>query len=322
MGKAILLATAAGFFTAASSTCQRRGAARAPGNDDFSVTLILRLIRDPVWLLGIVSLILGFACQAVALHFGSLALVQPILASEMLFVFGFMALLSPRRLGRGDVLAALAMAVGLGAFLFTADPYGGRPHAPAPLWLLSGVAGIGLVVMLTLAAVTPLRRGTHSSGARRAALLGAASGVTWGYLAAVIKELGSHVDSGVSGLLTTWSLYVLLVVGIGSMILSSNALRAGPLAASQPGFTIVDPLVASLLGVFIFRDRLHLAPFDLGVEIAAACVLIWGVVALSHSNLVHEGAGQSDPALGAGRLVREALPPTTACPPGMADPST
>ena len=44
--------------------------------------------------------------------------------------------------------------------------------------------------------------------------------------------------------------------------------RPGPLAASQPGFTIVDPLVASLLGVFIFEEHLQLSPFAVVVEAA------------------------------------------------------
>ena len=53
------------------------------------------------------------------------------------------------------------------------------------------------------------------------------------------------------------------------MLLSAHAFQAGPLAASQPGFTIVDPLVASLLGVFIFEEHLQLSPFAVVIEAAA-----------------------------------------------------
>ena len=284
---AILLAVAAGLFTAVSSTCQRYGASRSPGDDSFSATLILRLLKQPLWLLGVASMIIGFGFQAVALHFGSLALVQPILASEMLFVFAFVAAISPRRVRARDLVAAVAMAAGLGVFLFAADPHGGQAHAPAYLWLLGAAGGVGMVSLLALAAFVPRSSGRPTPPGRRAALLGAASGVAWGYLAAVIKEVGSHAGHGIGGLLGTWSPYVLVAVGIGSMVLSTNALRAGPLAASQPGFTIVDPLVASLLGVFIFRDRFDLAPGAVALEIVAAAVLVCGVVALSRSSLVH-----------------------------------
>ena len=313
MGLAVALAVAAGFLTAVSSTCQRRGAARAPGGDGFSVTLLARVARDGIWLLGVGSMILGFACQAVALHFGSLALVQPILASEMLFVFGFVAVLTPGRVRARDLLAAVAMAAGLGIFLFAADPHGGRSHAPASLWLLAAVAGAGLVVVLVLAAAVPLRRGRPVSGTRRAALLGAATGVSWGYLAAVIKELGSHVGAGVAGLVSTWSLYVLVGVGLASMILSTNALRVGPLAASQPGFTIVDPLVASLLGLMLFHDKVRVGPWALTAQAAALAVLVGGVVTLSHSKLVQFEVPPGEDPLAAAR--RPASP-------GVADQAT
>lgn len=294
MGKAILLAVAASLFTAVSSICQRHGASRAPGGDGFSAKLILHLMGEPVWLLGVASMVIGFACQATALHFGSLALVQPIMASELLFVFAYMAVVSNRRVRPTDWLTAGAMAAGLGVFLFTASPSGGQADAAATLWVLAGLSGLGLVLIVTVAAFTPLRRGTRPSAARRAAMLGVATGVSWGFLAAVIKELGSHTGDGVAGIVSTWSLYVLVGVGAASMILASNALRAGPLAASQPGFTIVDPLVASLLGVFIFKDRLHLGPSDIAIEAAALALLAFGVFALSHSGLIHEEFADGD----------------------------
>jgi glucose uptake protein GlcU len=82
------------------------------------------------------------------------------------------------------------------------------------------------------------------------------------------------------------------------MLLSSHAFQAGPLAASQPGFTIVDPLVASLLGVFIFKEHLQLGPVALGIEILALVALVAGVIALSHSSLVQGDTHEEESALG------------------------
>src|SRR5258708_17387393 len=89
MEKAVLLALAASFCTATASVCQRLGA-RSYERPGFDVWLVVRLARRPVWLLGLASMILGFVFQISALHFGPLALVQPLLALELLFVFGFM----------------------------------------------------------------------------------------------------------------------------------------------------------------------------------------------------------------------------------------
>jgi drug/metabolite transporter (DMT)-like permease len=266
--------------------CQRLAASDAPGGEKFSARLLLYLVRQPLWLGGVISLILGFVFQVIALHFGGLALVQPILATELLFVFAYMAIIGARRVLRRDWLAGAAMAVGLGVFLFTASPSGGRLHAAAPLWLFAGISSLGLAAVAASTAFAPVR-GIRRSPARRAAVLGVATGISWGFVAAVIKELSSHTSGGLASLFTTWSPYVLVAVGAASMLLSTHALQAGPLAASQPGFTIVDPLVSSLLGVFIFGEHIQLGAGDIVIEILALGALVGGVVTLSRSQLVH-----------------------------------
>ena len=139
MQLAIVLSLAACFCTATASVCQRLGArnldrtaAKAGGFDPW---LVFRLARQPAWLLGLTCMIAGFAFQVSALRFGPLALVQPILAIELLFVFGYLALLpaarrsGPRVRGR-DWLAVAVMCAGISVFLRAAAPSGGRDHAP------------------------------------------------------------------------------------------------------------------------------------------------------------------------------------------------
>jgi drug/metabolite transporter (DMT)-like permease len=91
--------------------------------------LVFRLARQPAWLPGIASMILGFVFQLTALRYGDLALVQLILTAELLFVFGYLALAGSRRVKPRDWLAAAAMPAGIGVFLWLASPSGGRPHA-------------------------------------------------------------------------------------------------------------------------------------------------------------------------------------------------
>jgi drug/metabolite transporter (DMT)-like permease len=289
MEKAIPLALLASICTATSSVCQRLGA-RDSQPSGLDVWLVFRLARRPVWLLGIVSMILGFVFQVTALHYGALALVQPILALELLFVFGYMAIMGSSRRGRAvvrrrDWLAAAAMSAGLGLFLFAASPHGGRPHASASLWLLAGLLTLGVVVA-GLALAFGIQHRSARSGPQRAAILGAMTGISWGFVAAVIKEFSYHLDSGLTAIFTNWSVYVLIGAGAASLLLASHALAAGPLAASQPGFTILDPLAASLLGIFLFSERFQTATEDLALEALALALLVAGVSALSHSHLI------------------------------------
>ena len=70
------------------------------------------------------------------------------------------------------------------------------------------------------------------------------------------------------------------------MLLAAHALAAGPLAASQPGFTILDPLAASLLGVFLFGEHIRTDAGALAGEALALAVVIAGAATLSRSCLI------------------------------------
>ena len=149
MEKAILFAVLASFCTATASICQRIGA-RSSETAGFDIWLVFRLARRPVWLLGVASMIGGFLFQLSALKYGALALVQPILAVELLLVFGYMAVAGAGRVRvqRRDWLAAAAMSAGIAVFLRLASPSGGQLHAPAGTWLLAGLITLGAVLLL------------------------------------------------------------------------------------------------------------------------------------------------------------------------------
>jgi drug/metabolite transporter (DMT)-like permease len=293
MDKAFLLAVAASVCTATASLCQRKGA-RSTQTTGFDARLLVLLARQPAWLLGIAAMIGGFVFQITALRFGDLALVQPILAAELLFVFGYLAIAGTRRVTGRDLLAAAAMSAGIGVFLRVAAPSGGRLHAPGSSWLLAGLVTAGVVVA-ALAVASRLGRRPGTSRGRRAAVLGAATGISWGFMAAVIKELSAQLGEGPGAVFSSWSLYVLIAAGAVTMLLASHALAAGPLAASQPGFTIVDPLAASLLGVFLFGEHIRTDAAALAGEALALAVVIAGAAALSRSSLI---AGENAPPSG------------------------
>jgi hypothetical protein len=203
MESAILLALAASFCTATASVCQRAGAR-----------------RDEVT---------GFARPGPA-HPGARAPLR----------LAYMAVSRRVTVRRRDWLAAVAMSAGISLFLRLASPSGGRPHAPGSSWWPAGLITLAIVLLVLGMAFGPGRR-PGASRSRRAALLGAATGISWGFVAAVIKELSSHLGDGVGAIFSNWSPYVLVAVGAATMLLASHALAAGPLAASQPGFTILDP---------------------------------------------------------------------------------
>jgi drug/metabolite transporter (DMT)-like permease len=304
---AILLALAASLCTATSSVCQRLGAASLPpvsGDSPvsdadsaaaaapirgFDPLLVFRLARRPVWLLGFAGMLAGFGCQLTALRFGPLALVQPVLAVELIFVFGFLAALNPGQVRARDWAAAIAMSAGVAVFLTAAAPDGGSQHASRTAWWIAAI-----VVAAAIAAAIALSEARVNAGGRggpawRAACLGVATGIGWGFVAAIIKELSSQLSGGLQQVFTTWPVYALMAAGAAAMLLTAHAMTAGPLAASQPGFTILDPLTAAFLGVVLYDEHLRTSPLALTAEALALGALAAGAATLTRSTLLEGG---------------------------------
>ncbi len=283
----IPLALAASLFTASASIMLRAAAAPAPGELRFSWRLVTFLLHRRLWFFGVLSMTGGFLLQVAALRFGELAVVQPVIASELLFVFAYLAVRRRARVRGRDWIAAAGMAASLGGFLFVADPSGGSAtNAHLPDWLeAAGAAAIAAGLASGFSLVRG-RGGRPPTVARKAAFLAISAGITWGFVAAVVKELSGHLSDGPAAVFGNWSPYVLVVSGAVGMFLVSNAFQAGPLAASQPGLTIVEPVVASLLGVTLFGEHIRHGVAELCAESVLVVVLVGSVLLLSRSPIV------------------------------------
>ncbi|MFZ0664229.1 MAG: DMT family transporter, partial [Acidimicrobiales bacterium] len=138
----VVLALLASVFTASASITQRFAAAPDTSEISFGLQLIRELIRKPIWFIGILCMIIGFGFQLDALRVSSLSLVQPVIATELLLVFGFLAFRSPGRVQKRDWVAAGAMAVGLATFLAIAHPEGASDRAPFSYWAIAALGTI------------------------------------------------------------------------------------------------------------------------------------------------------------------------------------
>jgi multidrug transporter EmrE-like cation transporter len=140
------------------------------------------------------------------------------------------------------------------------------------------------------------------NGTRPAAFLGAATGVTFGLTAALMKTMTGAVAHGFLTILTTWPTYAMIATGALGMFLLQSALSAGPLVAAQPGFSGADPVVSVMWGVVVFGERFR-GGRDLVGSVAFAALAVAGVVRLCRSPLLagnatkpaetHEGTHQA-----------------------------
>ncbi|MFA0841528.1 DMT family transporter [Streptomyces rochei] len=286
----VVLALLAALSNAAASVLQRRAAAQDEGRAGARHTVVrslLRLVRDRYWVGGALLLALTTVLQGAALAVGSLAVVQPLMASELLFTLMVGSLVFHRRPDLRTWLAFVALATGLALFLGAAAPAAGHDTADPGRW---GWAGLVLFVVVTaLASVGSLVR-----GAPRAALFGSASAVAFGGTAALLKEVTGRLPQGVGAVLTQWPVYATGVVGVISFLLLQSALRAGTLAASQPALTLGDALTSVALGWALFGEEIALGVRVLP-EVVGIALIGLGSVGLARAPSVH-GAWDTAPA--------------------------
>lgn len=120
----VLFAFCAAFSNALATVLQRRAALTVRRTDSFRPGLILDLLKRPLWLAGILAVIVAGVGQAAALATGPLALVQPLFVLELPLALLIASLMSRERLPSVQWLAVAAVVAGLGVALMAASPTG------------------------------------------------------------------------------------------------------------------------------------------------------------------------------------------------------
>jgi drug/metabolite transporter (DMT)-like permease len=271
---AIPLALVAALLFSLGTVLQQQVAATASEEEARGAGFLLRLARQPRWLAGIVADGLGFVAQAAALGLGRIVVVQPLLATSVVFALPLGARFEHKRVSRPEILGALAVTAGLGAFLVLADPGGGVDNASATAWVVSFAVAAVLCGALTVSA-----RGR--APVHRAALLGTAAGILFALSAALTKATVEQLDDGVLAVFEHWQLYALVVVGYVSMTLSQASLQAGALAAAVATQMALDPVASLFLGTLAFKETIHDDTGPLLAALVAFAVMVGGIAFLA-----------------------------------------
>jgi drug/metabolite transporter (DMT)-like permease len=287
-----VLALGAAFANALTSIFQRMAVEDAPERATLRLSLLTYALKRGIWLVGFFVMILSFVMQAIALHFGRLTQVQPILTTELLFLVFLLGSSFGFRIGWREWLGTAATAGGLAGFLVFAAPSGGDIVPTTSGWLEVGLSCAGAVTIAVLLA----RRGSRW---RRAAMFGAASAVGFAFTASLTKVVSTYAAHDWASIVRHWETYVLALCGAFSLFLAQNAFHAGPIAASQSTLVMIDPLASILIGVSLFGDQLRTSGAWGPLEALSLLVLFGGAWVLCRSPLVRgvKGSESEDRAL-------------------------
>jgi drug/metabolite transporter (DMT)-like permease len=274
-----ILAVGASLANALTSVFQRMGVENAPEETTLKLSLMTYAVRRGIWLLGFALMIVSFILQAIALHFGRLSQVQPILTLELVFLVVVLSVWFGFSVGPREWLGSLAAVGGLSGFLYCAHPQDGNLSPTFWNWVIAGAACAGGIAV----AVVLARRGPRWW---RAALFGTAAAVSYAFTAACTKVVSNYAAQDWVSLYRHGQTYALIVFGGLALFLTMNAYHAGPIVASQSTLVMVDPLASILIGVGLFGDDLRTGGAWGPLEAISLLVMFLGAFSLAHSPLV------------------------------------
>lgn len=246
----VAAALAGAVFAAIGIVVRQRATMDVPRDQGVSTVMVSTLLRRRLWWAGTASAVIGYAFQAVALAYGSLLLVAPLMVSALLFALPLSARLAHRRVSRGEWGWAMLLTLALAVFVSLARTKpGDYDGAALPAVVVAGVSLLFVAGCLLVA--------LRLSDWRRAILLAVGVGVLFGVVAVLTKLVMHAVREGDMGrLLTSPVLYVVIVVGVVATLLQQSAFHAGSLRASVPAMLVLEPVIAVLIGEVVLGEHL------------------------------------------------------------------
>ncbi|WP_406530292.1 DMT family transporter [Streptomyces sp. I8-5] len=277
----VLLSLVSAVAYAAGAIVQERVATAGGGHSPAP-------LRNRVWWVAVALNGLGAVLHVVALAYGPLSLVQPLGALTIVFALPMAALFVRRRAGatawRGAIMATVGLA-GLLALTGNAESHAlnGRDQ------LVVAGATLGAVALLLL-----ISTGVHRPVVRSVVLAGAA-GIAFGIASVFTKTVAVGLSSGAVGAGLPALLAIAGFAATG-LLVSQAAYRGAGLTAPLATVTVVNPVIAAVVGLTMFGEQFRHG--TAGTVLAPACAVVaaGGLILLTTERLgaEHRAAQAAD----------------------------
>ncbi|MGA9077442.1 MAG: DMT family transporter [Acidimicrobiales bacterium] len=274
-----VLAVLAAVANAFATVLQRLGVEEAHPEAKKSRHLMASILKRPVWFVGLALTTGSFILQALALSFGNLSTVQPIMVTEIVFLAIILGTWFHHQMRWIDWAAVFGTAVGLAVFLALSYSKEGHGSPSKYDWMLLLIASIGAIALGIVAA----QRGPRSW---RALSYGVSAAICFALTAAFIKTVANEWPHGVVYVFSHPAAYSVAAAGLIGLIISQHALDAGPVAASQAALLIVNPFSSIVMGIWLFKDHIHATGSRAIIEGLFLGLMFYSLLLLSQSPLI------------------------------------
>jgi hypothetical protein len=285
----IPLALAGAVFMSFGAQYQHRGVMkveRLSGRDGaagLTMAQLRRLLTRPSWVVGTLMLGMAIICQLGALTVAPLIVVQPLGAIALVVTTLLNWRVSGHAPTRRSLMAIIACVGGIFIFVLIAAIYATeRTLSESELITVLVILGVVTLVLLVLWMLLRHRM--------RALFYILAAGVVYGFVATLAKVVIKRVQAGDFEWLTLLCLIALLAATAIGAYFVQTAYSAGPPDLVIAGLTVIDPMVAVLIGLLVLGEGAAAPLWALiGFGVAGA-IATWGVVSLAryHPQIVSD----------------------------------
>jgi hypothetical protein len=276
----IPLALAGAVFMSLGAQYQHRGVEkveRLSGSDGaagLSFDQLKRLFTRPSWVVGTLMLGLAIVCQLAALVKAPLIVVQPLGAIALVVTTLLNARVSGHAPTRQSLTAIIACVGGIFLFVFFAAIYATEKEVTDRELFV--ILAILLVVIIVLGACWLILR--HRM---RALFYIIGAGILYGFVATLAKVIIKRIEAGQFEWITAVCLLALLSAGAVGAYFVQTAYSSGPPDLVIAGLTVVDPMVAVLIGMLVLGEAAAAPWWVFIIFGVAGSIAVWGVVGLA-----------------------------------------
>nr|WP_308122869.1 DMT family transporter [Microbacterium marinilacus] len=279
----IPLAIAGAVFMSLGAQYQSQGVRKVErisgetGETGLGVSHLLRLLTRPSWVIGTVLLGVAIVCQLSALAVAPLIVVQPLGAVSLVITTLLNAQVSGHPPTRKS-LTSIGLCVG-GIFLFVLVAALHATERPLGDVELLTVLAILLVVIILLGTAWLLLRHRMS-----ALFYITAAGVLYGFVATLAKVVIKRIQAQNFEWITIVCLIALVAAAAAGGYFVQTAYSSGPPDLVIAGLTVIDPIVAVLIGAIVLGEAANAPLWALVLFVIAGALATWGVVMLARNH--------------------------------------
>ena len=274
---AIIASLIAGLLNAVSGLFQRKGTGMPAAEKLYSKLLIVETSKNRLWRIGVIAEGIAALLELVALYFGSLLLVEPLLMTNLVFLLAIVHFRMKKPVLLREWVGIIFICIGISVFVAVAKPHGGRGTFGL-IWL---VPIITISLLMALGALIA-RRITNNP--KRRGLVGAVvAGLSLGMTAALTRLTMIQLHTGIVSTLSRWPLYALIISAVVSIITVQVGYGSGPLTITQSMLEISSLIVSTLLGLQIFGDTISTSLTAIIIETISFAIVVGGVIIISTS---------------------------------------